>query len=114
MPHAGFHCDQERALAYLESANPPNLSLYVRQGFEPMGKSRSVGVHLSHLCFGGRVKERLRRVTDEHYVPCTIAFRAQRVNLRRRVWDSIVRGPLELSQFGCAEDPISSQKSPSV
>jgi GNAT superfamily N-acetyltransferase len=31
-------CDQERAMAYLESTNPRNISLYERHGFEVMGE----------------------------------------------------------------------------
>jgi GNAT superfamily N-acetyltransferase len=38
MRHAVARCDQERSLAYLESANPRNISLYLRHGFEVMGE----------------------------------------------------------------------------
>ena len=31
-------CDRDGALAYLESSNPRNVSLYVRQGFAPLGR----------------------------------------------------------------------------
>ena len=37
MRHALARCDEERALAYLESSNPRNISLYERHGFEVMG-----------------------------------------------------------------------------
>jgi GNAT superfamily N-acetyltransferase len=40
MRHALVRCDQERALAYLESSNPRNISLYLRHGFEVMGEIR--------------------------------------------------------------------------
>jgi ribosomal protein S18 acetylase RimI-like enzyme len=40
MRHAVARCDQERALAYLESSNPRNISLYRRHGFEVMGEIR--------------------------------------------------------------------------
>ena len=40
MRHAVARCDQERALAYLESSNPRNISLYLRHGFEVMGEIR--------------------------------------------------------------------------
>jgi len=33
-----LRCDQEGALAYLESANPRNIALYERHGFEVMGR----------------------------------------------------------------------------
>jgi ribosomal protein S18 acetylase RimI-like enzyme len=33
-------CDEEGALAYLESSNPRNISLYERHGFEAMGEIR--------------------------------------------------------------------------
>lgn len=36
-------CDRERAVAYLESSNPQNISLYQRHGFEVMGQIQ-VGV----------------------------------------------------------------------
>ncbi len=38
MRHAVARCDQEGALAYLESSNPRNISLYERHGFEVMGE----------------------------------------------------------------------------
>jgi ribosomal protein S18 acetylase RimI-like enzyme len=37
MAHALARCDSERALAYLESSNPRNISLYERHGFEALG-----------------------------------------------------------------------------
>lgn len=37
MKHALDRCDQEKKLAYLESSNPRNLSLYIRSGFELIG-----------------------------------------------------------------------------
>jgi len=40
MRHAVARCDQEKALAYLESSNPRNISLYLRHGFEAMGEIR--------------------------------------------------------------------------
>ena len=38
MRHAVARCDQEGALAYLESSNPRNISLYLRHGFEVTGE----------------------------------------------------------------------------
>ena len=38
MRHAVARCDQDGALAYLESSNPRNISLYERHGFEVMGE----------------------------------------------------------------------------
>jgi GNAT superfamily N-acetyltransferase len=38
MRHAAARCDQEGALAYLESSNPRNITLYERHGFEVMGE----------------------------------------------------------------------------
>jgi ribosomal protein S18 acetylase RimI-like enzyme len=38
MRHAVARSDEERALAYLESSNPRNISLYLRHGFEVMGE----------------------------------------------------------------------------
>lgn len=38
MRHGVERCDQEGALAYLESSNPRNISLYQRHGFEVMGQ----------------------------------------------------------------------------
>jgi ribosomal protein S18 acetylase RimI-like enzyme len=40
MRHAVARCDEERALAYLESSNRRNISLYLRHGFEIMGEIR--------------------------------------------------------------------------
>jgi GNAT superfamily N-acetyltransferase len=40
MRHAVARCDREGALAYLESSNPRNISLYRRYGFEMMGEIR--------------------------------------------------------------------------
>jgi GNAT superfamily N-acetyltransferase len=40
MRHAVARCDRARALAYLESSNPRNISLYLRHGFEVMGEIR--------------------------------------------------------------------------
>ena len=37
MAHALERCDREKQLAYLESSNPRNLSLYIRHGFELIG-----------------------------------------------------------------------------
>src|SRR5215469_12088301 len=37
MKHAVERCDREKKLAYLESSNPRNLSLYIRHGFELIG-----------------------------------------------------------------------------
>jgi hypothetical protein len=34
MKHAPLPCDRNHTLAYLESSNPRNLSLYLRHGFE--------------------------------------------------------------------------------
>ncbi len=38
MRHAVARCDREGVLAYLESSNPRNISLYERHGFEVMGQ----------------------------------------------------------------------------
>jgi ribosomal protein S18 acetylase RimI-like enzyme len=38
--YALARCDKEGALAYLESSNPRNISLYERHGFEVMGEIR--------------------------------------------------------------------------
>src|SRR5262245_6654176 len=40
MRHAVARCEQEGALAYLESSNPRNISLYLRFGFEVIGEIR--------------------------------------------------------------------------
>lgn len=40
MRHAVARCDREGALAYLESSNPRNISLYLRHGFEVIGEIR--------------------------------------------------------------------------
>ena len=40
MRHAVARCDQEGVLAYLESSNPRNISLYLRHGFQVMGEIR--------------------------------------------------------------------------
>ena len=40
MRHALARCDRERAVAYLESSNRRNISLYQRHGFEVMGQIR--------------------------------------------------------------------------
>jgi len=37
MRHVVARCDDEGALAYLESSNPRNITLYERHGFEVMG-----------------------------------------------------------------------------
>jgi GNAT superfamily N-acetyltransferase len=38
MRHVVTRCDREGVLAYLESSNPRNITLYERHGFEVMGK----------------------------------------------------------------------------
>ncbi len=38
MRHAVARCDDEGAMAFLESSNPRNVSLYERHGFEAMGQ----------------------------------------------------------------------------
>jgi len=38
MRHAVARCDEEGAIAYLESSNPRNVSLYERHGFEKLGE----------------------------------------------------------------------------
>jgi GNAT superfamily N-acetyltransferase len=40
MRYAVARCDDEGVLAYLESSNPRNISLYLRFGFEVMGEIR--------------------------------------------------------------------------
>lgn len=37
MRHALLPCDRNHTLAYLESSNPRNISLYIRHGFEILG-----------------------------------------------------------------------------
>ena len=37
MEHALSRCDRDKQLAYLESSNPKNISLYARHGFELLG-----------------------------------------------------------------------------
>ena len=37
MEHALSRCDRDKQLAYLESSNPKNISLYERHGFELLG-----------------------------------------------------------------------------
>ncbi len=41
MRHAVSRCNEAGALAYLESSNPRNISLYERHGFEVMGQIRA-------------------------------------------------------------------------
>jgi ribosomal protein S18 acetylase RimI-like enzyme len=43
MRHALAACDYDKRLAYLESSNPRNLSLYLRHGFELLGTIRVGG-----------------------------------------------------------------------
>ncbi len=50
MRYAVARCDQAGALAYLESSNPRNISLYERHGFEVMGRSKWVRVRSSRRC----------------------------------------------------------------
>jgi GNAT superfamily N-acetyltransferase len=38
--HAVARCDREKVIAYLESSNPRNITLYERHGFECMGEIR--------------------------------------------------------------------------
>ncbi len=38
MDHALVPCDRDKMLAYLESSNPANISLYERHGFELLGE----------------------------------------------------------------------------
>src|SRR5215475_7195738 len=40
MQYAVARCDRDGALAYLESSNPRNISLYLRFGFEVLGEIR--------------------------------------------------------------------------
>jgi len=40
MRHAVARCDEDGTLAYLESSNPRNISLYRRFGFEVIGEIR--------------------------------------------------------------------------
>jgi ribosomal protein S18 acetylase RimI-like enzyme len=37
MQYGRIPCDRDRTLAYLESTNPKNISLYERHGFELLG-----------------------------------------------------------------------------
>jgi hypothetical protein len=37
MTHALQQCDREKRLAYLESTNPRNMTLYERHGFKALG-----------------------------------------------------------------------------
>jgi hypothetical protein len=37
MKHALIQCDRAKKLAYLESSNPKNITLYERHGFELLG-----------------------------------------------------------------------------
>jgi ribosomal protein S18 acetylase RimI-like enzyme len=37
MEHALIQCDRDKKLAYLESSNPKNMTLYKRHGFELLG-----------------------------------------------------------------------------
>jgi ribosomal protein S18 acetylase RimI-like enzyme len=37
LQHALRRCDEDQTLAYLESSNPANVSLYERHGFEVVG-----------------------------------------------------------------------------
>lgn len=41
MAHALKRCDRDKRLAYLESSNPRNVSLYRRHGFETLGAIRA-------------------------------------------------------------------------
>jgi GNAT superfamily N-acetyltransferase len=43
MQHALRICDRDQRLAYLESSNPRNLSLYLRSGFEVLGTIQADG-----------------------------------------------------------------------
>ncbi len=38
MKHALIPCDRDGTIAYLESSNPTNISLYKRHGFEVIGE----------------------------------------------------------------------------
>ena len=38
MTHALQQCDRDRLLAYLESTNPRNITLYERHGFKALGQ----------------------------------------------------------------------------
>lgn len=38
LAHALARCDQDRSLAYLESTNPRNITLYQRHGFRALGR----------------------------------------------------------------------------
>jgi ribosomal protein S18 acetylase RimI-like enzyme len=41
MKYSLERCDQDKELAYLESSNPRNISLYIRHGFEIIGTIRA-------------------------------------------------------------------------
>jgi ribosomal protein S18 acetylase RimI-like enzyme len=41
LEHSLEACDKDRKIAYLESTNPANLSLYKRHGFELVGEMQS-------------------------------------------------------------------------
>lgn len=43
MKHVLARCDQDGVVAYLESSNPRNISLYERHGFRIMGEIKSAG-----------------------------------------------------------------------
>jgi ribosomal protein S18 acetylase RimI-like enzyme len=43
MSYALARCDRDNTLAYLESTNPRNISLYRRHGFEPLGTIQAGG-----------------------------------------------------------------------
>jgi len=58
MRHAVDRCDHEGALAYLESSNPRNISLYLRSGFDVIGEIRVGAAPL--------VTPMLRRPRSEH------------------------------------------------
>ncbi len=41
MKHALRRCDEQGSVAYLESSNPRNISLYERHGFKIIGRIQS-------------------------------------------------------------------------